>query len=231
MSGISAPPTVSSNPLYPLEQVTSFETNTIPANVVDYGDLILPPSGYIASSHLVPTSGGLEIEGHPDPISGSVGGVTGAGFNLSDTVPSSGGFDVCFSMSAGNWQNVHLVLSSWPADSNWSEGENDFFEGNPGDMEINVHQIGNDPTDSVWSGNWPSALGTGAHVISARWDPVNGYRYYLDGQLVATAPISASVRTPTTPHKLAIQMQDMTQSSTSSESATIYWTARYGYAP
>lgn len=231
VSGIPSPPTVSSNPLYPLEQVTSFAGGKIPGNLVDYGDLVLPPSGYIASSHLVPTANGLEIEGYPDSISGSVGGVTGAGFNLSDTVPSSGGFDVCFSMSSGNWQNVHLVLISWPADNNWNEGENDFFEGNPQDMAINVHQIGSDPGDTVWSGTWPSSLASGIHVLSARWDPVNGYRYYLDGQLVATAPVSATGGTPSTPHYLAIQMQDMTQSSTSSESATIYWTARYGYNP
>jgi hypothetical protein len=200
-------------------------TGTIPGNLTDYGDLELPPAGWIASSHLVPTANGLEVKGYPD----SNPGVTGAGFNLNDEVPSSGGFDVCFSMSPGDWQNVHLVLISWPADQNWGEGENDFFEGNPQDMEINVHQIGNDPADNVWQGLWPSALTSGVHVVSARWDPVNGYRYYLDGKLVATAPISSTVTTPTTPHYLAIQMQDTTEASTSSETATIYWTARYGY--
>ena len=222
---IPSPPTVSANPLYPLEEVTNFMGGALPGNLTDYGNLELPPAGFIASSHLVPTSNGLEIKGYPD----SNPGVTGAGFNLADQVPSSGGFDVCFSMSAGNWQNVHLVLISWPADQNWGEGENDFFEGNPQDMQINVHQIGSDPADNVWQGFWPPSLASGVHIVSARWDPVNGYRYYLDGKLVATAPISSTVTTPTTPHYLAIQMQDTTESSTSSETATIYWTARYGY--
>jgi hypothetical protein len=190
----------------------------------------------LADSHLVPTVNGLKEEGYPDPISGSVGGVTGAGFNLTDAVPSSGGFDVCFSMSAGNWQNVHLIIISWPVDQVWGDGELDFFEGNPQDMGINVHEIGDDPSNTTYQGFWPASLASGVHVVSARWDPVNGYRFYLDGKLVQTLPIGTNygggpITTPTVPHTLSIQMQDTTESSTSSETATVYWTARYGYAP
>jgi hypothetical protein len=132
-------------------------------------------------------------------------------------------------MSSGNWQDVHLVIISWPSDNNWNEGENDFFEGNPQDLAINVHEIGSNPATNVWQGSWPSSLATGTHDISARWDPVNGYRFYLDGSLVGTASISSSVTTPTTSHHLSIQMQDTSEASTSTETATIYWTASYGY--
>jgi hypothetical protein len=132
-------------------------------------------------------------------------------------------------MTAGNWQNVHIVIISWPADDVPAEGELDFFEGNPQDLGIFVHEIGPSPGTNVYAGYWPAALATGTHLISARWDPVNGYRFYLDGTLVDSAPISSSITTPTTGHHLSIQMQDIYEDSTSTETATIYWTASYGY--
>jgi hypothetical protein len=227
----TAPPTVSNNSLYPLQQVVSFTGPSLPSQWLDYGNEIQQPAGYVAADHAVfVPSTGLEIEGYPDPISGSVGGVTGGSGDISFDVANSGGFDVCLSLSSGNWQNVHLVVISWPVDNNWDEGENDFFEGNPQSMQINVHEIGSNPATNVWQGSWPQALATGTHVISARWDPINGYRFYLDGTLVGTAPISSSVTTPTTGHQLSIQMQDTTESSTSTETATIYWAAAYGYS-
>ncbi len=122
-----------------------------------------------------------------------------------------------------------MVIISWPADNNWNEGELDFFEGNPQSLQINVHEIGSNPAANVWQGYWPSSLASGIHLISARWDPIHGYRFYLDKVLVATAPISGSVTTPTTSHFLSMQMQDMTESGTNTETATVYWTASYGY--
>jgi hypothetical protein len=215
-----------------LQHVTLFNSTTLSAdNFQDYGNEVQSPAGYVATDHAVPTSNGLLIEGYPDAISGSIGGVTGGSGDVGDSadvVSSSGGFDVCFSMSSGSWQNVHLVLFSWPADNDWNEGENDFFEGNPQDMEINVHEIGSDPAENVWQGSWPAGLANGTHLISARWDTVNGYRFYLDDTLIGTAAISSTVKTPTTPHHLSIQMQDTTESSTSTETATIYWMASYG---
>jgi hypothetical protein len=226
----TSPPTVSSNSSYPLSQVVSFTGSTLPSQWDDYGNEVQQPAGYVAASHAVFVPGtGLELKGYPDSISGSVGGVTAASGDVSIPVASSGGYDVCFSMSAGSWQNVHLVIISWPVDNNWNEGENDFFEGNPQGMGINVHEIGSSPATNVWQGSWPSALSSGTHVISSRWDPINGYRFYLDGTLVATAPVGGAVTTPTTAHQLSIQMQDTTESSTSSESTTVYWVASYGY--
>jgi hypothetical protein len=232
-------PTVSSNSLYPLQQVVNFTGSTLPSVWDDYGNEVQQPAGYVAASHAVFVPGtGLEIKGYPDSISGNVGGVTGGSGDIwgsgstdatNEGVANSGGFDVCFSMSSGNWQDVHLVIISWPSDNNWNEGENDFFEGNPQDLAINVHEIGSNPATNVWQGSWPSSLATGTHDISARWDPVNGYRFYLDGSLVGTASISSSVTTPTTSHHLSIQMQDTSEASTSTETATIYWTASYGY--
>jgi hypothetical protein len=223
------PPTVSNNSLYPLQQVVSFIGSSLPSQWDDYGNEIQQPAGYVAADHAVfVPGGGLEIEGYPDPISGSVGGVTGGSGDISFDVANSGGFDVCLNMSSGSWQNVHLVVISWPVDNNWNEGENDFFEGNPQSMQINVHEIGSNPATNVWQGSWPAALASGTHVISSRWDPINGYRFYLDGTLIGTAPISSSVTTPTTGHQLSIQMQDTTE-STSKETATIYWAAAYGY--
>jgi hypothetical protein len=134
-------------------------------------------------------------------------------------------------MSTGDWQKVHLVLISWPDDENWDDGENDIFEGNPQSMQINIHEIGSSPSTNVYRGMWPSPLSNGQpHLISSRWDPINGYRFYLDGALVATAPVSSTVKVPTVGHHLCIQMQDTTESSTSDETATMYWMATYGYS-
>jgi hypothetical protein len=126
-----------------------------------------------------------------------------------------------------------LVVISWPVDNNWDEGENDILgaggTGN-GAATIFVHNIGSDPANNAYAGTWPDTVLTGTHVISARWDPVNGYRYYLDGTLIATAPIGGDVVAPTTPHQFAIQLQDLGEDSTSSETATMYWVASYGYS-
>ncbi len=226
----SSLPTTSSDPTYPLSQVENFSGRSLPSVWSDYGNEVQQPSGYVAASHLVLVPGsGTQFQGYPDAISGNVGGVTGASGAVLTYVPSSGGYDVCFSMTQGNWQNVHMVIISWPSDNNWNEGELDFFEGNPQSLQINIHEIGPNPATNVWQGHWPSSLASGIHLISARWDPVHGYRFYLDGALVATAPISSSVTTPTTSHFLSMQMQDMTENGTNSETATVYWTASYGY--
>jgi hypothetical protein len=228
----SSIPATTSNPQYPLQDFEDFSGTSLPSVWRDYGNGIQQPSGYVAASHLVLIPGvGTEIQGYPDPISGSIGGVTGGSGAVLSIVDSSGGYDVCFSMSSGNWQNVHLVLISWPLDNNWDEGENDFFEGNPQDMQINIHEIGTNPATNVWQGHWPASLASGVHLVSTRWDPVNGYRFYLDGTLVGTAVPSSSVKVPTTQHFLSMQMQDMTEASTSTETATVYWTASYGYNP
>jgi hypothetical protein len=226
---VPSPPTASSNPAFTLQQVTTFKGASFPANMEQYGDAVLAPGGYIATSHLVLTGSALEVQGYVDPVSGSVGGVTGAGFDLSEPVADSGGFDVCVSLSSGDWGGVHLVLISWPADNTWGEGENDFFEGNPATPDINVHEIGSSPQTNVWQGTWPAAVGAGAHVVGARWDPADGYLFYLDGTLIGTGAPSATVKVPTTPHHLAIQMQDIGENSTAAVTATIYWTARYSY--
>jgi hypothetical protein len=241
---VNNPPTVSADSLYPLQHVTVFDGTTFAAdNFLDYGNIVQPPAGYVAKSHAIPTADGLVIKGYIDPISLThippIKGVTGGSgeviLNSGDTISTSGGFDVCFSMSNGNisnggWQNVHLVLISWPNDNVWNDGENDFFEGSPQNMAINVHEIGPQPSKFFPVGQWPSSLANGApHDISARWDPVNGYRYYLDGSLVATLHVGGGITTPIKPHHLAIQMQDITETSTNDETATFYWMATYGY--
>ncbi len=228
----TSPPTVSSDPLYPLQKVVSFTGPTIPSEWQDYGNEVQAPSGYVAASHAVFIPGtGLELQGYVDPISGSVGGVTGASGDVNIDVANSGGFDVCISMTSGNWQNVQLVIISWPSDNVWGEGENDIFDGGGtgGPAYIYVHNIGSNPANNAYISTWPSSSLTGTHVISSRWDPVNGYRFYLDGTLVDTAPIGGDVVAPTTAHHFAIQMQDLGQNSTGSETATMYWVASYGY--
>jgi len=228
----TSPPTTSPDPLYPLQQVVSFTGSTLPSQWQDYGNEVQAPAGYVAADHAVfVPGGGLELEGYVDPISGSVGGVTGASGDVAINVANSGGFDVCLSMSAGNWQQVQLVVISWPSDNVWGEGENDILgsQGTNGPVTIFVHNIGSDPANNAWYGTWPSSVLTGTHDISARWDPINGYRYYLDGTLIGTAPIGGNVQAPTTPHHFAIQMQDLGQDSTSTETATMYWVASYGY--
>jgi hypothetical protein len=229
------PPKVSSDALYPLQQVMPLNGISLAADdFQDYGNEVQKPAGYVARTHVIPGIGGLVIDGYPDAISGTVGGVTGGSGDIGGSgnlVSTSGGFDICFSMSKGDWQHVHLVLISWPSNNVWADGENDFFEGNPQSMQINLHQIGPNPATNVYRGYWPSGLADGGiHLLSTRWDPTNGYRFYLDGTLAATAPVSATVATPTVPHHLVLQMQDTTESSTSIESATFYWMASYGYS-
>jgi hypothetical protein len=229
----TSPPTTSNNSLYPLQQVVSFTGSTLPSQWQDYGNEVQAPAGYVAADHAVFVPGnGLELKGYVDPISGSVGGVTGASGDVNINVANSGGFDVCLSMSSGNWQNVQLVVISWPTDNVWAEGENDILgsQGTNGPVTIFVHNIGSDPANNAYYGTWPSSVLTGTHDISARWDPVNGYRYYLDGTLIATAPIGGNVQAPTTPHHFAIQLQDLGENSTSTETATMYWVASYGYS-
>jgi hypothetical protein len=232
-----SPPTTSSNPTYPLIHTTTFTGSTFPSDFNTYGYGVQQPGGYIAANHDVLMGNYLQVQGYPDPNNPGLlaagyhpTGVVGAGFDLSTPVPSSGGFDVCMSMTTNNWQNVHLVLISWPTDNNWNEGENDFFEGNPQSMQVNVHEIGSSPATNVYQSNWPSALGNGnIHLLSARWDPSNGYTFYLDGTKFATSGTSSSITVPTTPHHLSIQMQDIPQNSSATVSANVYWAAAYGY--
>jgi len=229
----TSPPTVSPDPLYPLQQVVSFTGSTLPSQWADYGNEVQAPAGYVAASHAVFVPGtGLELKGYVDPISGSVGGVTGASGDVWLPVANSGGFDVCLSMSAGDYQDTQLVVISWPDDNNWDEGENDILgsQGTNGPVTIFVHNIGSDPANNAWYGTWPSSVLTGVHDIGARWDPVNGYRYYLDGTLIATAPIGGNVQAPTTSHHFAIQLQDLGEDSTNSETVTMYWVASFGYS-
>jgi len=229
---VTSPPTVSPDPLYPLQQVVSFTGSSLPSQWQDYGNEIQAPSGYVAANHAVfVPGGGLQLKGYVDSISGSVGGVTGASGDVAITVASSGGFDACVSMTGGNWQSTQLVIISWPNDNVWGEGENDIFDGGGtgGPAYIYVHEIGSNPANNTYIGTWPNSSLSGAHNISSRWDPVRGYRFYLDGTLIASAPISSSVKTPTTPHHFAIQLQDMGQNSTNPETATLYWVASYGY--
>jgi len=226
-------PTTSPDPLYPLLQVANFTGSTLPSQWADYGNEVQAPAGYVAASHAVFVPGtGLELKGYVDPISGSVGGVTGASGDVWLPVASSGGFDVCLSMSAGDYQDTQLVVISWPDDNNWGEGENDILgsQGTNGPVTIFVHNIGSDPANNAWYGTWPSSVLTGVHDIGARWDPINGYRYYLDGTLIATAPIGGNVQAPTTSHHFAIQLQDLGEDSTNSETVTMYWVASFGYS-
>ena len=229
----TSPPTVSTDSLYPLQQVVSFTGSSLPSQWADYGNEVQAPAGYVAADHAVFVPGtGLELKGYVDPISGSVGGVTGASGDVGIDVANSGGFDVCLSMSGGNWQDTQLVVISWPSDNVWGEGENDILgaQGTNGPPTIFVHNIGSDPANNAWYGTWPTSVLTGIHDIGARWDPVNGYRYYLDGTLIATAPIGGDVVAPTTPHHFAIQLQDLGEDSTFAETATMYWVASFGYS-
>ena len=132
-------------------------------------------------------------------------------------------------MTSGDWQNVQLVVISWPSDNNWDEGENDIFDGGGDWAAIFVHNIGSDPANNAYIGSWPNSILAGTHDISARWDPVNGYRYYLDGVLDTNPPPDTYKATPTTAHHFAIQLQDVPEDSTNPESATMYWVASYGY--
>jgi hypothetical protein len=228
----TTPPSSSSSSLYPLQQVVSFTGSSLPSQWADYGNEVQAPGGYVAADHAVFIPGtGLELKGYTDSISGSVKGVTGASGDVGINVASSGGFDVCITMTSGNWQDTQLVIISWPSDNNWDEGENDIFDGGGtgGPAYIYVHNIGSDPANNAYIGTWPNSVLTGTHIIGARWDPVNGYRYYLDGTLVATASIGGNVVAPTTAHHFAIQLQDLGEDSTTSETATMYWVASYGY--
>jgi hypothetical protein len=59
-------PTVSSNSLYPLQQVVNFTGSTLPSVWDDYGNEVQQPAGYVAASHAVFVPGtGLEIKGYP----------------------------------------------------------------------------------------------------------------------------------------------------------------------
>jgi hypothetical protein len=125
-----------------------------------------------------------------------------------------------------------------PASNIWQEGEIDFLGGTPQQPGIEVFQIGgctptSNPCKVVWQSQWPSTVESGLHEMTVLWNPTTGDSFYLDGKLFATAPPSASVGIPSTPHIPAMQIQDMGQNSSVPKSspltAKLYWVARYAY--
>jgi hypothetical protein len=205
-------------------------------NYAASGPEVLPPAGWIKASHIVVTNDALEELGYSDPAHP---GVTGAGMNIAhDKVNSYGGFTFCFSLSGHNWQNVTVVFIAWPADNVWQEGEIDFLGGNPQQPGIEVFQDGgcnpiSDPCKVEWQSQWPATVGSGLHEVTVLWNPNTGDSFYLDGKLFATVPPSATVRIPSTPHIPTMQIQDLDQNSSVSESspltASLYWVASYVY--
>lgn len=253
-SNPSAIPHKTSNSIYPLIAATVFnqatDNGSLPSNFQNYGNdqgNQLGGGGFISGSNIDLTSNNLQLNGVYSGTTNpkvSPRGVIGAGFDLNNNVTTSGGFDVCFAVNKSNWQNVNLVLISWPTDRTWSEGEIDFAEGNPQGMDINIHPVGCSDTnpppkgkvfcgDNVYRHAWPAGLvNGGVHVVGVRYDSHNGYRFYLDRTLFAQVPLSNTVKLPTGAHHLSIQLQDTSASSTSSgETATIYWAAAYSYDP
>ncbi|HUC95478.1 MAG TPA: hypothetical protein VMR76_00780 [Candidatus Saccharimonadia bacterium] len=241
-------PKTTTNSTYPWLQTVNFMQSKLSNQWIDYGNEIQQPSGYVAASHAVFIPGiGLAIEGYPDKISlenKKIGGVTGGSGDVNAPISGSGGFDVCFSMTGGDWQRVTLAIISWPtstAKNAWNQGELDIFEGSPKSLGINLHEIGPTPRTNVWQGGWPTTLADGGiHLISARWNLTDGYSFSLDNKLVTNLAPNClpqndpsynpdCVQTPTTPHQLSIQMRDVTEKSSSQETAIIYWTASYGY--
>ncbi|HUC95477.1 MAG TPA: prepilin-type N-terminal cleavage/methylation domain-containing protein [Candidatus Saccharimonadia bacterium] len=246
----TSPPSSSSDSTYPLLKTTTFKGST-PSNLQSYGNNgggQMGGGGYISGSNLVMKGSYLQVQGNYSGTtnpSSTPRGVIGAGFDLNPPpVSSSGGFDVCMSLSTNTWgRDLNLVLLSWPAlPGSWSDGENDFFEGNPQDVlagykTINVHAVGcnaSDPRSSnycghnVYQNSWPTTLADGQpHVVSARWNPSQGYSFSLDGtQFASSGP---SITTPIVPHQLSIQLQDTCTCNTSDVYANIYWAAAYGY--
>lgn len=236
----NSPPTSTSDPHFPLSSVTQFSGKKSLSdftNFQSYGYGVQKPAGYIADNHFLYKNNRLYIRGYPDPYNKvlnptgkkKIPGVVGAGFDLNNNIDGSGGIDVCFAMTVASWQKVHLVILAWPIDQQAVEGEVDIFEGNPQFLVLHVHQIGGDPTKNAATRAWPASLAApGPHLISARWDPTDGYNFYSDGKFVTNVPTSVA-STPTTPHHLSIQMQDMPLRETSSQVATIYWAATYSY--
>lgn len=238
----ASPPTTSTFPGYSLQnamtgpQIVSDARKDGYNNYAASGPTVLPPAGWIKASHIVVTSDALEELGYSDPTHP---GVTGAGMNIAnDKVNSSGGFTFCFSLSGKNWQNVTVVFIAWPAANIWQEGEIDFLGGTPQQPGIEVFQIGgctpiSNPCKVVWQSQWPSTVESGLHEMTVLWNPTTGDSFYLDRKLIATAPPSATVGIPSTPHIPAMQIQDMGQNSSVPKSspltAKLYWVARYAY--
>jgi hypothetical protein len=236
------PPTASTYSGYSLEnamtgpQIVNDAAQDGYSNYAAGGPLVLPPDGWIDASHIVVTNNALEELGYDDPAHP---GVTGAGMNIAnDQVGSYGGFTYCFSLSGGNWQNVSVVFEAWPADQVWQEGEIDFLGGTPQQPGIDVVQVGgcnstNDPCKVEWQSQWPASIASGLHEVTVLWNPTTGDSFYLDGTLFATAPPSASVGIPSTPHIPAMQIQDLGENSSVPESspltASLYWIAAYSY--
>lgn len=266
-SSQSSVPTVSTNGSdleYPVTSVTDFNTNNSyqpPLGFYNYGNGIRSPRGWMAQNHIVFTKKGLVIQNYPDPYNKylygtktdappnkPIPGDVGAGFDLGSPTQSvvDGGFDICFSMSAGNWQNVELLLIAWPSDGHFSEGEIDIFEGNPQTLYMHIHEIAQetqptcncktcqDPRCNAYNGVWPKALATpGPHLIAARWYQTStgsgAYDFYLDGKLAISVPVGGNVSMVTMPHLLSIGTRDTNVHSKNRSAATIYWVASYGY--
>jgi hypothetical protein len=201
----------------------------------NYGTEASSPAGWLDASHIVTTGNALEELGYNDPAHP---GVSGAGMQIAnDQVKGYGGFTFCFSLSGSDWQNVAAVFIAWPADNIWQEGEIDFLGGTPQVAGIDVFQdggcnSGSDPCKVVWQSQWPT-LGAGLHEVTVLWNPNTGDSFYLDGQLFASVPPSASIGIPSTPHIPAMQLQDLGQNSSVPESsplsASLYWIATYSY--
>lgn len=229
----------------------------------NYGDESASPYGYYLTTHLDFTGKYLAIKGYPDNNASDYSGVVGAGFSINNPlIADSGGFDFCMSLSNGPWANngnssdkdgVNMVVISWPTEG-WQYGENDSFEGNPQSPAINIHAIGCNPNDSkapnscslpaYGEDKWPvSVVSDGQpHLYSVRWNPSDGYNYYLDDPTLSSTGLIANSNhpTPTTPHQISLQMQDSScvqggtygsalKCNTVTVEADIYWVAMYSY--
>ena len=100
-----------------------------------------------------------------------------------------GRFSVRFRADAlPNYKTAWLL---WPDSNNWNSGEIDFPEGElNGTIYAFNHQIGN-PSNNAFTVNTGRTY-TGWHTATTEWTP-SGVRYYLDGALVGSSPVSPSV--------------------------------------
>ncbi len=183
------------------------------------GNGVLPPSGYIAASHIAITNNALEELGYNDPSVGP--GVVGDGMQLAnDTAPGAGGgFTYCYSLSgpASSWQQVAVVFEAWPQNNIWGDGEIDFMWAGGGSGVANWTILEADGCTTncrvLAQGSYPTAApGTGMHAVTVLWKAGSGDSLYMDGQYVTTIPAS-TVGTPRGNEIPVMQMQDMCQCS------------------
>lgn len=90
--------------------------------------------------------------------------------------------------SLANYKTAWLL---WPDNNNWSDGEIDFPEGDlNGTIHAYDHQIGNPSQNALAAGG---TVTYGAwHTATTEWTP-GGVKFYLDGTLIGSSPVSPHV--------------------------------------